>query len=159
MSQEYTTFFSETNRVIYHGSNCAIPNPKILIHGYIKDFGYAFYCTDFLAQAKKWAATRKGDSVVNVYEYSSQPSLQILSFPNMTEEWLDFIVDCRRDLKHDYDIIEGPMADDQIWDYVDDLATGAITRQAFWEYNKIFGKSLELRSCSLLALNMPKIVY
>lgn len=33
----------------------------------------------------------------------------------MSEEWLDFIADCRHGKIHDYDIVEGPMADDTIW--------------------------------------------
>ena len=41
-------------------------------------------------------------------------------FDEMTEEWLQFVVDCRRGIKHEYDIVEGPMADDTIWDYVED---------------------------------------
>lgn len=39
----------------------------------------------------------------------------------MTDEWLCFVVDCRRGIEHNYDIVEGPMADDQIWDYVDGI--------------------------------------
>lgn len=38
----------------------------------------------------------------------------------MIEEWLQFVVNCRLGLKHDYDVVEGPMADDTIWDYVED---------------------------------------
>lgn len=40
----------------------------------------------------------------------------------MSDEWLDFVVSCRRGIKHDYDCMEGPMADDTIWNYVDDFA-------------------------------------
>lgn len=54
----------------------------------------------------------------------------------MTDEWLDFVVNCRRGIKHDYDIVEGPMADDTIWNYVDDFARGSISREAFWELVK-----------------------
>ena len=35
-------------------------------------------------------------------------------------------------IKHNYDIVEGPMADDQIWVYVEDFMDGSITREAFW---------------------------
>lgn len=48
----------------------------------------------------------------------------------MTEEWLQFIVDCRRGIKHPYDIVEGPMADDTIWDYVEDYMAGRISKAA-----------------------------
>ena len=54
----------------------------------------------------------------------------------MTDEWLDFVVACRQGIKHDYDMVEGPMADDTIWNYVDDFVRGLITREAFWELVK-----------------------
>lgn len=54
----------------------------------------------------------------------------------MTEDWLDFAISCRRGIVHEYDIVEGPMADDQIWDYVEDLVAGKISREAFWELAK-----------------------
>ena len=46
----------------------------------------------------------------------------------MTDEWLDFIATCRSGLVHDYDIVEGPMADDTVWNYVNDFFTGEINR-------------------------------
>lgn len=51
----------------------------------------------------------------------------------MTEEWLNFVVACRRGIEHGYDIVEGPMADDQVWDYVESYAAGTISKAAFWE--------------------------
>ena len=59
-------------------------------------------------------------------------NLKILKFDNMTEEWLDFVIDCRKGIEHEYDIVEGPMADDTIWDYIEDFIDGKITREAFW---------------------------
>ena len=117
---------------IYHGSNVEVAHPRILQNGFYKDFGYGFYCTKLFKQARRWAMTRKGDTVVSRYTYTPNTELKVLSFSEMTEEWLDFIVDCRRGIEHEYDIVEGPMADDQIWDYVDDFTRGLITREAFW---------------------------
>ena len=91
--------------------------PKIMINGYYKDFGYGFYCTNLKKQAIRWAMTKKGDSVINTYSYQRNENLQIKTFEEMTEEWLQFVVDCRRGIEHNYDIVEGPMADDQIWNY------------------------------------------
>ena len=54
----------------------------------------------------------------------------------MTEEWLDFIVSCRSGNSHDYDIVEGPMADDTIFNYVQGFIDGEISRSAFWELAK-----------------------
>ena len=50
----------------------------------------------------------------------------------MTDEWLDFIIDCRSGKPHQYDIVIGTMANDQIYNYVSDYIDGAITREQFW---------------------------
>ena len=76
--------------------------------------------------------TRKGASVVNHYKYTPNTELNILTFNEMTDEWLDFVADCRRGIEHDYDIVEGPMADDQIWNFVEGFIDGRIPRDAFW---------------------------
>ena len=54
----------------------------------------------------------------------------------MSDEWLDLIARCRNGKTHNYDIVEGPMADDQIWDYVEDYMSGKISKAAFWELIK-----------------------
>ena len=59
-----------------------------------KDFYFGFYCTLFPEQAKRWAG-RFGKGVVNEYIYVPNSHLKVLSFPDMTEEWLDFIPACR----------------------------------------------------------------
>lgn len=138
---------------IFHGSNVAVKTPQIVVSGFYKDFGYGFYCTKFEKQARKWALTKKGNSVVSVFDYHENASLKVLSFPAMTEEWLNFVVDCRRGILHDYDIIEGPMADDQIWDYVEDLIDGAITREAFWVLAKFKRPTHQMVFCTQKALS------
>ena len=54
----------------------------------------------------------------------------------MTEEWLDFIAACRLGKPHDYDIVEGPMANDTIFNFVQDFVDGKISRAAFRELAK-----------------------
>ena len=100
---------------LFHGSNVIVEHPDIRIRGYEKDFGYGFYCTAIESQAKKWALSKKGNHVVNIYEFEGYNGYKTKVFSEMTEEWLDFVIDCRRGRRHDYDIVEGPMADDQIW--------------------------------------------
>jgi hypothetical protein len=34
------------------------------------------------------------------------------------------------------DLVEGPMANDTIWNYVNDFVSGAISREAFWALAK-----------------------
>lgn len=143
-------------KTIFHGSNVSVEAPKILIMGYYKDFGYGFYCTYLEKQAKKWAITKKGDSVVSIYQYQPDLALKTKSFPIMTDEWLDFVVNCRRGIPHDYDIVEGPMADDQIWDYVEDLMEGSITREAFWVLVKFKFPTHQIVFCTPESLSTLK---
>ena len=140
------------NMLIYHGSNTAVENPRILINGHYKDFGYGFYCTNIEKQAKRWALTRRGASVVSHYQYVKSKELKILEFPDMTEEWLQFVVECRGGIEHDYDIVEGPMADDQIWDYVEDYMAGKISKAAFWELVKFKYPTHQIVFCTERAL-------
>ncbi len=137
---------------LYHGSNVVVEYPKILTNGHYKDFGYGFYCTNKEKQAKRWALTRKRKHIINVYSYSKVKGLNICKFENMTEEWLDFIVMCRQGKEHEFDIVEGPMADDTIWDYIEDFVSGAITREAFWTLVKFKYPTHQIVFCTQKAL-------
>lgn len=138
--------------IIYHGSNAVVQRPEILINGYYKDFGYGFYCTNIRKQAKRWALTKRGKSIINNYIYKRNSSLKICSFEEMTEEWLEFVVNCRRGREHEFDIVEGPMTDDQIWDYVEDFIAGNISRAAFWELAKFKYPTHQIVFCTEEAL-------
>ena len=144
------------NAIVYHGSNVEVAEPRILQNGFYKDFGYGFYCTKFERQAKRWALTRKGNSIVNRYNYSENKELKIKSFGEMTDEWIDFVAECRRGILHDYDIVEGPMADDQIWNFVEDFVEGRITRNAFWEIVRFNHPTHQIFFCTEEALKTLK---
>lgn len=137
---------------IYYGSNVIVNKPKIITDGFYKDFGYGFYCTNFEKQAKRWALTKKNKHVVNVYSYTENKNLNCLIFKEMSDEWLDFVVSSRQGERHEYDIVEGPMADDTIWNYVDDFARGLISRTAFWELVKFKYPTHQIVFCTEAAL-------
>ncbi|MDD6858302.1 MAG: DUF3990 domain-containing protein [Lachnospiraceae bacterium] len=141
---------------IYHGSNVEVSVPRILQNGFYKDFGYGFYCTVYEKQAKRWAITRKGDSILNSYVYTSNINLKVLEFSEMTDEWLDFVVECRMGIEHDYDIVEGPMTDDQIWNYVEGFIDGKISRDAFWQLVKFNHPTHQIVFCTERALKSIK---
>ncbi|MCM1134942.1 MAG: DUF3990 domain-containing protein [Clostridium sp.] len=122
--------------ILYHGSRQIVEFPEVRIARFNKDFYYGFYCTLFLEQAKRWAARFEGGGVVNEYFYVPDDTLRVLKFSEMTEEWLDFIVSCRLGRAHNYDIVEGPMANDTIFNYVQNFADGKISREAFWALAK-----------------------
>ena len=121
---------------LYHGSKMIVEFPEIRIQRYHKDFYFGFYCTQFPEQAVRWATRFDGTGYLNEYIYTPKEGLKIKRFPEMTEEWLDFIVACRMGQAHDYDIVEGPMADDTIFNYVQNFADGKISREAFWALAK-----------------------
>lgn len=140
------------NIVLYHGSNVIVEKPQILENGFYKDFGYGFYCTRIEKQAKRWALTKRKKHIVNQYLYVENVNLKIKRFDKMTEEWLQFVVDCRKGVKHDYDIVEGAMADDTIWDYIEDYIAGRISRPAFWELVKFKYPTHQIVFCTEEAL-------
>lgn len=144
-------------QVIYHGSYCKVENPKILEGKYTKDFGTGFYCTILQEQAEKWAKKYQ-TPVINEYEYSENPNLNIKNFTVMTEEWLDFIIDSRNGKKHNYDIVIGAMADDQVYNYITDLIEGQITREAFWELAKFRHPTHQIAFCTEDSLKCLKFI-
>ncbi len=136
---------------IYHGSYTKIPEPKLIDGRFTKDFGNGFYCTGIKKQAARWAQ-RYETPVVNTYEYTENNALNIKKFGNMTDEWLDFIVDCRHGLQHNYDIVTGAMADDQIYNYVADFINGVLTREQFWVLAKFKYPTHQIVFCTDRAL-------
>ena len=116
---------------VYHGGYQAVENPEIRVNKNTKDFGIGFYCTVIKEQAQRWAR-RYNTKIVSLYDVRLSSDLKVLEFNEMTEEWLDFIAACRSGEAHDYDIVIGAMADDQIYAYVSDYIDGTITREQFW---------------------------
>ena len=122
--------------ILYHGSQEIVEFPEIRLQRYNKDFYFGFYCTNIKSQAVRWAARFDGKGYLSEFEYTPDIKLNVRTFSDMTEEWLDFIIDCRRGKPHDYDIVEGPMANDSIFNYIQDFIDGKISRSAFWELAK-----------------------
>ena len=120
---------------VYHGGYQAVEKPEIRKGRNTKDFGTGFYCTIIKEQAQRWAK-RYDTKIVSIYDVRLDSSLKIKDFREMTDEWLDFIAACRNGVPHDYDVVEGPMADDTIFNYVQSFLDGEISRAAFWELAK-----------------------
>ena len=142
---------------VYHGSSVAVNVPEIRRGRFSKDFGEGFYCTTLLEQAKRWAS-RKKPSVVSVYEYLPSEGLKVLEFTEMTDEWLDFIVNCRRGTSYDYDIVIGAMANDQVFNYINDYVDGILTKEQFWVLAKFKKPINQICFCSDNALKCLKYI-
>ena len=140
---------------VYHGGYQPVSQPEIRIGRNTKDFGPGFYCTIIKEQAQRWAK-RYNTKVVSIYDVKFYPSLNIKEFREMTDEWLDFIVDCRSGKAHDYDIVIGAMADDQIYNYISDFVDGTITREQFWVLARFKYPTHQINFCTNEALKCLK---
>lgn len=138
---------------VYHGSGEKVEQPQIFFTKYTKDFSWGFYCTKNKEQARRWAFRKHKEGIINVYSYNENCDLNVKKFENMSNEWLDFIAMCRSGGRHEYDIVEGPMADDTIWNFVNDFLNGDISREVFWEYAKFKSPTHQISFHTKEALN------
>ncbi|PHV69590.1 hypothetical protein CS063_14870 [Sporanaerobium hydrogeniformans] len=122
-------------KVIYHGHHMRIEYPEIRKHRFTKDFSWGFYCTEIQKQAEKWAS-KFNTSIINVYKLKDIEHLNVKQFEDYTDEWLEFVVNCRSGKTHEYDVVIGPMADDTIYDYIEAYIEGQMNKQKFFELMK-----------------------
>ena len=66
---------------------------------------------------------------------------------------MDFIAACRTGKSHTYDIVEGPMVEDTIFNYVQAFVDGKITRAAFWEFAKFNHPTHQISCHTISALD------
>ena len=120
--------------ILYHGSNVEVKEPILLKVQRELDFGKGFYTTSDMEQAARWAertAKRRGESnaFVTVYEVNEDElkNIRLLSFDLPNVEWLNFVVKNRKGeyIAGDWDIISGPVADDQTAQVIDLYLEGA----------------------------------
>ena len=132
--------------ILYHGSNLTVENPKIITPNRYLDFGKGFYTTSNFEQAQNFAdkvtaRKKEGESTVSIYEFDDTKlgDLSVLSFEAADEKWLDFVSDNRNGLvlNGKYDIIYGPVANDDIFRTFILYTTGVLTKEQTLEALKI----------------------
>ena len=89
--------------ILYHGSYVEIKEPSLSFSRDNLDFGKGFYTTPIKEQAEKWAHRfmRRGkNGIISVYSIDEAilNSDLVLKFESYSEEWIDFILKCRRGL-------------------------------------------------------------
>lgn len=131
--------------IVYHGSYTEIKEVDLSKCMPRKDFGQGFYVTKIKKQAEDWASIvgdiNNCEGVVTEFVFYetafTNNTYKVLRFDDYTDEWLDFVVLNRRtDLPlpaHDYDIVEGPVADDRISQNIMRYVDGAISREKFFK--------------------------
>ncbi|MDR2810339.1 MAG: DUF3990 domain-containing protein [Tannerellaceae bacterium] len=145
---------------VYHGSSVEIIDIDLSKCEPYRDFGKGFYVTNIREQAAYWAE-RKGNDIcaqgyVTEFEFIETAfehwRFKVLRFQDYTEEWLDFVVMNRnRSLPvpaHDYDIVEGPVADDKITQRIRFYLEGVVSKEAFLEELKFFRRTHQICFCT-----------
>ena len=124
---------------LYHGSNVEVRNPSLRYGRNKTDFGKGFYTTTQREQAEKWTEikldrAKTGKKIVSVYEVDdallTSPELRIRKFHGVDAAWLDFVVGCRKGQEHDYDLVFGPVANDNVFVTVNLYESGVLSAEA-----------------------------
>lgn len=111
--------------ILYHGSYLKIAVPDLLHSRSNVDFGRGFYVTPLHEQAAKWCDKfkRRGkEGIISCYSFDEhrKADLKMLSFDSYSDEWLDFILNCRRGKDAtNYDLVVGGVANDKVFNTVE----------------------------------------
>ena len=69
-----------------------------------------------------------------VYEFDEKllesPDWNIRRFTGADETWLYFVTDCRKSRPHDYDLVQGPVANDKVFTTVNLFESGVLSAEA-----------------------------
>jgi hypothetical protein len=153
---------------VYHGSYMEIDEIDLSKCQTNRDFGRGFYVTGIIEQAEYWAERKGGRYGARGYvtEFTfnesafEQYGLKTLRFDGYTEEWLDFVVMNRNNDStipaHDYDIVEGPVADDNVTRRIYVYLEGGIVKEDFLEELKFHHPSHQIVFCTVRSLQMIK---
>ena len=119
--------------LVYHSTDVYFNSPDVIHSRQALDFGKGFYVTRLKEQAEKYAGRFlrvNKDAFMLIFEYSPDPDLRVKVFDSYNEEWLDFVCSCRKgeDLYKQYDIIEGGIANDKVFQTVDLYMSGIYTK-------------------------------
>lgn len=119
---------------LFHTSNIIVSKPDVCHSRKHLDFGLGFYLTPLEQQARDYGQRfiRRGEpAIMNIFEFSDEMAeTNRKVFSSYDGEWLDFVVACRKGMPHQqYDVIEGGIADDNVFDTVDLYLQGIYTRE------------------------------
>lgn len=120
---------------LYHGSYIAIDIPNLSHSRSNVDFGRGFYTTPNHIQAEKWCGRfkRRGmEGIISCYDFNddADETLKVLKFDKYSEEWLEFIVRCRKGLDDtDYDLVIGGIVNDKVFNTIELYFDGLIDKK------------------------------
>jgi len=154
--------------IVFHGSYTAVNEIDLTKGRSNLDFGKGFYVTNIRSQAEYWAERtgrfHKTNGIVSEFEFYENAfehfELKVLRFSDYTEQWLDFVVLNRDPLSpipaHDYDIVEGPVANDDVNDRIDDYLAGLVPKAKFLNELAHHRPTHQICLCTARSLQMIK---
>jgi len=123
--------------LIFHGSDIAVPEPKIIPANRLLDFGEGFYTTSSYEQAQRWAnrvrlRKKSEKQIISVYEFDldkATKDLKTIQFVSPGPEWLTFVTACRSggETGYEYDMAMGPVANDNVYAIIQLYETGLLS--------------------------------
>jgi len=149
---------------VYHGSYTKIDKIDLSKANPNKDFGQGFYVTKFRHHAEDWASVigDKNDTqgFVTEFEYIdsefTEKICKIKRFDSYNDEWLEFVVKNRdragKAPAHDYDIVEGPVANDKVQHTLRLYLKGKITKDKFLGMLTMHEETHQICFCTLNSL-------
>lgn len=120
--------------IFYHGSFLEVAKPDLTHSRPNLDFGRGFYVTPLYEQTVKWCSRFKQRGKAGVisqynFEENRELELKILKFDSYSEEWLDFILNCRTGKDStDYDLVVGGIANDKVFNTIELFFDGLINK-------------------------------
>jgi len=148
--------------LVYHGSYLKIDNIDLSKCKLNKDFGQGFYVTKFRHHAENWAQIigLRNNTVgfVTEFDYCDSPFTEQLCkvrhFAEYDGEWLDFVIANRtpKSPMHDFDIVEGPVADDKVQHRIFDYFDNKVDRQTFLRELKYHEETHQICFCTMKSL-------
>jgi len=125
-----------------------------------RDFGRGFYTTAIKEQAFSWAKSmifRFGGPNAYLYEFTFQstPKMNIKHFHDLSIEWLEMIKTNRVQggIQHDFDVVIGPVANDNTFRTVALYMEGDYTAEQAIEQLRYFKPNNQLSIHTELALS------
>ena len=150
---------------VFHGSYLMIDKIDLSKGQPYRDFGQGFYVTKYRPHAQAWAEVigKKNnvpDGVVTEFTYYagqfSEKLCNIKYFDAYNEEWLDFIVMNRDPLSqqpaHNFDIVEGPVANDKVQWRLTKYLQGKIKKDVFLKELTYHEDTHKICFCSMKSL-------
>lgn len=153
--------------ILYHGSDVKVQNPTIIKSEKGRDFGCAFYLTPIKEQAERMAKRKQRmngsqSAIVSVFEFDEKQinKLKYKLYEKPDLEWLDIIIKCRTNpsFKHEYDIIEGKIADDSVGETILFVIAGVMKKEDALERLKFQKINSQIAFCTDESLMLLKFV-